>query len=176
MKTSTTQKQNGTKKINRISVVDQVCESLKHDISSHRWIAGDKIPSEGELADAFGVNRLSVRMALQKLNTLGIIETRVGEGSFVTDFSLKPMLMEVAPFYEGDKKYRDIQHMRLLLETDLPEKRDTDIPQGRDAADEAQREFDELTTSLKAALEGVLALRGHHTESSIDSASLELLD
>ena len=57
-------------------------------------------------------------MALQKLNTLGIIETRVGEGSFVRDFSLQPVLSELTVFYEGEDKYRDVQQLRSLLENE----------------------------------------------------------
>ncbi|WP_242968849.1 FadR/GntR family transcriptional regulator [Marasmitruncus massiliensis] len=103
-------------KISRISVVDQVCASIKQDIADGTWKAGDKIPSESEFADIFGVNRLSVRMALQKLSTLGIIETRVGEGSFVCNFSLKPVLSEISVFYSGDDRYHDVQQLRNLLE------------------------------------------------------------
>jgi len=103
-------------KINRVSVVDQVCSSIKNNIAAGIWKAGDRLPAEAEFAEIFGVNRLSVRMALQKLNTLGIIETRVGEGSFVRDFSLKPVLNELAVFYEGEEQFRDIQQMRKLLE------------------------------------------------------------
>lgn len=103
-------------KINRISVVDQVCASIKQDIADNVWKAGDKIPSETELAEMFGVNRLSVRMALQKLSTLGIIETRIGEGSFVRSFSLRPFLSEIAIFYGDDQKFHDVQQLRNLLE------------------------------------------------------------
>ncbi len=103
-------------KINRTSIVDQVCQSIKQDIAAGVWKTGDKLPSEAEFAETFGVNRLSVRMALQKLNTLGIIETRVGEGSFVRNFSLKPVLSELTVFYEGEDKYRDIRQLRNLLE------------------------------------------------------------
>lgn len=103
-------------KINRTSIVDQVSQSIKQDISNGVWRAGDKLPSEAEFAEIFGVNRLSVRMALQKLNTLGIIETRVGEGSFVCNFSLKPVLSELTAFYEGEDKYHDVRQLRNLLE------------------------------------------------------------
>ena len=103
-------------KITRMSVVDQVCASIKQDIADGVWKAGDKIPSEGEFAELFGINRLSVRMALQKLSTLGIIETRVGEGSFVRSFSLRPFLSEIAVFYDDDEKYREVQQLRNLLE------------------------------------------------------------
>lgn len=103
-------------KIRRISLVDQVCASIKQDIVDGIWKAGDKLPSESDFAETFGVNRLSVRMALQKLSTLGIIETRVGEGSFVRDFSLKPMLSEISVFYESKDHYNDVQQLRSLLE------------------------------------------------------------
>lgn len=103
-------------KINRVSIVDQVCASIKQDVADGIWATGDKLPSEAEFAETFGVNRLSVRMALQKLNTLGIIETRVGEGSFVCNFSLKPVLSELSIFYEGEEKYHDVQQLRNLLE------------------------------------------------------------
>lgn len=45
--------------------------------------AGGKIPSENELAQQFGVSRVTVRNALQKLSALELLETRFGEGSFV---------------------------------------------------------------------------------------------
>lgn len=103
-------------KITRMSVVDQVCTAIKQDIADGVWKQGEKIPSEGEFAQIFGVNRLSVRMALQKLNTLGIIETRVGEGSFVKVFSLQPFLDEISIFYEDDEHQGDVQQLRNLLE------------------------------------------------------------
>ncbi len=103
-------------KIKKISVVEQVCDSIKKGITEGRWKPGEKIPSEGEFADSYGVNRLSVRMALQKLNTLGIIETRVGEGSYVSSFSLNPVFHEVAPFFKGIITSREIAELRIVIE------------------------------------------------------------
>ena len=103
--------------VSRVSVVDQVCSSIKQDIADGIWKEGEKLPSEGEFAELFGVNRLSVRMALQKLSTLGIVETRVGEGSFVRSFSLKPIFEEVALFYD-EEKLAEVRQLRYLLESD----------------------------------------------------------
>ncbi|WP_320128081.1 GntR family transcriptional regulator [uncultured Sphaerochaeta sp.] len=103
-------------KISRLSVVDQVCDAIKQDLVKHVWETGDKLPSESEFAQSFGVNRLSVRMALQKLSTLGLIETRVGEGSFVKDFSLKPILREIAVVYSEKERRKDVEQLRNLLE------------------------------------------------------------
>ena len=103
-------------KISRLTVVDQVCDAIKQNMIDHVWEAGDKLPSESEFAQLFGVNRLSVRMALQKLSTLGLIETRVGEGSFVKDFSLKPFLREIAVVYSEKERRKDVEQLRNLLE------------------------------------------------------------
>lgn len=103
-------------KISRLSVVDQVCETIKQDMMNHVLDTGDKLPSESDLAEMFGVNRLSVRMALQKLSTLGLIETRVGEGSFVKDFSLKPFFREIAMIYSDADRRKDVEQLRNLLE------------------------------------------------------------
>ncbi|WP_020614398.1 FadR/GntR family transcriptional regulator [Sediminispirochaeta bajacaliforniensis] len=109
-------KVNSKSRISRVSVVDQVCDAIKHDMFDHVWETGDKLPSESEFAQSFGVNRLSVRMALQKLSTLGLIETRVGEGSFVKDFSLKPILREIAAVYSEKERRKDVEQLRNLLE------------------------------------------------------------
>lgn len=103
-------------KIRRLSVVDQVSDSIKQSLLDQVWKEGDKLPSEGELAEYYGVNRLSVRMALQKLSTLGLIETRVGEGSFVAHFSVQPIFSELAPMYDTKEGRRDVEQLRNLLE------------------------------------------------------------
>ncbi len=110
------------KKIQRISVVDQVCEEIKQNIVDGVWPEETRLPSEGDFAEMFNVNRLSVRMALQKLNTLGIIETRNGEGSYVRRFSLEPLMHEIGSLYAGrdatDDVYKDIMRFRQLIEGD----------------------------------------------------------
>lgn len=108
----------GRAKIQKISIVDQVSDVLKNNIVQGLWKIGEKIPSETELAENFGVNRLSVRMALQKLNTLGIIETKVGEGSFVRKFSLVSVFDEVDVFYSEADKEKDVREMRNLIEAE----------------------------------------------------------
>lgn len=104
------------RKIERISVVDQIAELLKQSILSGKFLPGNKLPSEAEIAQMYGVNRLSVRMALQKLATLGVIETRVGEGSFVKDFSIIPVFEEISDYYDAENNLAEIQEMRHLLE------------------------------------------------------------
>ncbi|MFW5830059.1 MAG: FadR/GntR family transcriptional regulator [Planctomycetota bacterium] len=48
---------------------------------------GDKLPSEKELCELFQVGRSSFREALRALELMGCVETRNGEGTFVTKTS-----------------------------------------------------------------------------------------
>ena len=76
------------KRLHKTSISEEVCEQLKQQIIDREWVPGEKLPSENELAVEMGVSRVTIRQALQKLTVLGLIETRVGEGSFVADFDL----------------------------------------------------------------------------------------
>ena len=74
----------GLKTIEKISVKDQTLEQLKNYILSGVVPLGERLPSERALADALGVGRYSVREALKVLEAVGLLESRVGEGTFLT--------------------------------------------------------------------------------------------
>lgn len=74
------------KPIKRHSLTDQAFDQILQFIVNRQWLPGEKIPSENELAASFNISRVSIRAALQKLIALGLLEARVGEGTFV----LKP--------------------------------------------------------------------------------------
>ena len=60
-------------------VADKILTLLKSDI----WQAGDRLPPERELADAFGVSRTVVREAIKVLEAQGVLETATGSGAYV---------------------------------------------------------------------------------------------
>ena len=43
------------REITRVSIVDQICSSIRQDIADGIWKAGDKLPSEAEFAETFAV-------------------------------------------------------------------------------------------------------------------------
>ena len=49
-------------KISRASIGDQVYQQMKDQIVNGEWKAGDRLPSENELAEQFGVSRVTVPM------------------------------------------------------------------------------------------------------------------
>ncbi len=70
----------------RSSVVDAVADRLRGEILAGRLAAGTRLPSERELSLALGVNRLTLRAALGRLEALGLVATRHGAGTVVTEW------------------------------------------------------------------------------------------
>jgi DNA-binding GntR family transcriptional regulator len=61
----------------------QAAQHLRRQIETGRFPGGERLPSEAELAEVFGVSRLTVRQALGKLSDEGLIDRRQGVGTFV---------------------------------------------------------------------------------------------
>lgn len=66
----------------------QVEQAIAMDIRSGAHAAAGRLPTEGELAARFAVNRHTVRRALAALADKGLVRTEQGRGSFVQDVVL----------------------------------------------------------------------------------------
>lgn len=106
-----------TRKLTKTSLADQVCDSLKEMILND-FAVGDKLPSENEMAAMFGVSRLTVRLALQKLNVQGLILTKIGEGSFVQKFSFDKYMENVSDIMMTPKMLDDLLEFRSCIEVE----------------------------------------------------------
>jgi GntR family transcriptional regulator, arabinose operon transcriptional repressor len=58
-------------------------DHILDEIRGGRLSAGDRVPSEMELANLFGVSRITSKKALQTLNRDGVVERIIGKGTFV---------------------------------------------------------------------------------------------
>ncbi|HEY1955464.1 MAG TPA: GntR family transcriptional regulator [Polyangiaceae bacterium] len=72
--------------IARSSIVDAVVERIRGEILGGRLAAGARLPSERELALALGINRLTLRAALARLEAIGLVVTRHGAGTVVASW------------------------------------------------------------------------------------------
>jgi GntR family phosphonate transport system transcriptional regulator len=59
-------------------------DTLAADLAAGRWVNGDRLPTEAQLAQRFGVNRHTVRRAIAALAEAGLVRARRGAGVFVT--------------------------------------------------------------------------------------------
>jgi GntR family transcriptional regulator len=67
----------------RIPLYYQLENVLREKITSGNFEAGDRIPTELELIEEYGVSRITVRQALQALAEEGLIERKQGRGTVV---------------------------------------------------------------------------------------------
>ncbi len=65
------------------SAVDFVVSTFRSALIERKLKAGDRVPSETELAEAMGVSRGTVREAMKILSSFGIVDIRRGNGSFI---------------------------------------------------------------------------------------------
>ena len=92
--------------VERSKLRDVVASRLKEFIIEGQLRTGDRLPTETELAEKFGVSRLSLREATKSLEFLGIVEARPGRGLTVGKVNMErvteylgfhPALQEVSP-------------------------------------------------------------------------------
>ncbi len=68
-----------------MSKYQSVISWLTEQIDSGKFSPGEKIPSENELCDRFGLSRQTIRHAISKLIDDGLVESRQGSGTYVSD-------------------------------------------------------------------------------------------
>jgi GntR family transcriptional regulator, transcriptional repressor for pyruvate dehydrogenase complex len=80
----------------RVSAVDGAFHGLRHMIASGRLVAGQKFPPEADLCDELGVSRGSLREAVRMLSALGVIESRHGSGTYVSQLRPEEIIGSLA--------------------------------------------------------------------------------
>jgi len=77
-------------------IYEEIVRQIKTLVQEGRLKSGDKLPPERDLAERFKVSRPSVREALRALESMGLIEIRPGEGTFVRESSVESLIAPLA--------------------------------------------------------------------------------
>ncbi len=77
-------------------IYEEIVRQIKGMIAEGRLKSGDQLPPERDLAEKFLVSRTSVREALRALESVGLIEIRPGEGTFVREVSVEALIEPLA--------------------------------------------------------------------------------
>lgn len=111
-----------TERVKRITIGEQVYEQLKERILRREWTPGEKLPSENELSENFGVSRITIRQAIQKMATLGIVETKFGDGTYVLPYTPGMVMNNIIPFaYLGENSLLEVLEFRKVIEAPTAE-------------------------------------------------------
>ena len=104
--------------IKKISVVDSVVEAMLNAIQTGRFTPGHKIPSERVLTQEFGVSRTALREAFQKLEQLGKITIRQGDGTYLNPPTAENVRGEISLAFDlGTAGMNQYLEARESLET-----------------------------------------------------------
>jgi len=135
------------KPIKKESVRGQVFWQFRDQILRRTWPPGSKLPSEHELSRTMGVSRVSIREGIQHLVSLGILETRHGEGTFVRELSGQVHFNALIPLLVLD----DINILHVLEYRRIVEK--------GTAALAAERATDQDLVEMEAVYEQMVQVR-----------------
>lgn len=95
------------------SLASQLVDSLRTHIEAGGWPVGTRIPSEQALMEELGVGRSTLREALGALAHLGLLEARMGDGTYVRASSeLQSVMVRRASAAQRD----NVLELRTVLE------------------------------------------------------------
>lgn len=147
----------------RVSRASQdIVQQIKTKLFAGHLAPGDRLPSEKELAEQFGLSRITVRDALRILESQGLISIKVGAGggAFVTDprnQSSNELLTDLLRLQRAST--RELVEARLVIETSIV----TFAAERATAADLAA-----MQKAIDAARAGAAAGDPHFTPHSVD--------
>lgn len=78
----------------------QIHNKIKQDIENKKWAVGERIPAERQLAEEFDVSRMTLRQAIKTLEDEGILERRLGSGTYVANQKVQEIMSGVMSFTE----------------------------------------------------------------------------
>jgi GntR family transcriptional repressor for pyruvate dehydrogenase complex len=127
-----------------LSQTDVVVQSIKGMITRGDLSAGSRLPIEKDLADVLGVSRGSLREGVRALCIMGVLETRQGDGTYVTSLDSTLLLAPMAFMVDlqGPEHRHDLHLVRRVLESEA-------------AARAALRISDDDAAAARALLDGM---------------------
>ncbi len=90
---------------------------LRQGIREGRWRAGDRLPTEAQLVEQFGVSRMTVNRALRELQLEGLLRREQGRGSFVAPLERVAARLELRDLHadvaaRGHHYEAEVLHLR----------------------------------------------------------------
>jgi GntR family transcriptional repressor for pyruvate dehydrogenase complex len=103
--------------IKRNAVVEDIVEAVRQSLIDGTLSPGQRLPTESELGEQFGVGRNAVREAMKMLSALGAVEVRRGDGTYIVDEPsstiLNPLIFAVLL---KTRTTKELYELRLITE------------------------------------------------------------
>jgi len=103
--------------IKRTSATDEAFKALHDMITSGGLKNGDKLPSQGRLAEQFGVSRNTIREAVNRLTVIGLLNAKQGVGTLVNTSSTSGSIASLSGhFLLQPSSVREFMEARIVIE------------------------------------------------------------
>jgi len=138
---------------------DKVAEMMLDTILSRRLQVGDRLPSERELGEQFGVSRTVVREAVRALVAKGVIEVRSGSGLRVAAVDAAAVTESMSLYLRGGAlDFEKVHEVRALLEVHIAgvaaeRATDADLARLREVHERMERERADVEAAARDDLE-----------------------
>jgi GntR family transcriptional regulator, transcriptional repressor for pyruvate dehydrogenase complex len=138
---------------------DKVADMMLETIMSDRLKVGDRLPSERELGEQFGVSRTVIREAVRALVTKGVIEVRSGSGLRVAAVDADAVSESMSLFLRGGTlDFEKVHEVRTVLEVHLAglaaeRATDEDVARLREIHERMQQETSDVEAAALDDLE-----------------------
>lgn len=151
--------------IHTARLYEQIVEQIEASILKGELKPGEKLPSERELAEQFGVSRTAIREAVKALTQKGLVEVHMGRGTFVinsTPLAVRHSLGLVVKL-DGSEGTRSLVEVREILEPEIAalaagRARDEHIKMMQDAVAMMDASLQDIDAFIEADLDFHLAL------------------
>lgn len=98
---------------------DKVATQIRETIVAHELRPGQRLPSERELGEQFGVSRTVIREALRSLRAMGLIES-IGRGNRVASVNRATVAETMSLFLQGRPiSYEKVHEVRAMVEVEV---------------------------------------------------------
>lgn len=103
--------------LKRMSAADEAFKALHDMIMSGQLKHGDKLPSQGKLAEQFGLSRNTIREAINKLAAMGLLAVKQGIGTLINISSPSAYMASLADhLLLQPATVRDFMEARAIIE------------------------------------------------------------
>lgn len=142
-------------------LTDQIAEVLAQRIRGGELVPGERLPTEKDMAELFGVSRSVVREAVSMLKYDGLVETRQGSGVFVSSNPNTRSFRIECGLLGGIADLRAVFELRGIVESAAAAL----AAERRDPEDIAilRSHLEAMATDIAAGREGVDADTAFHT-------------
>lgn len=132
----------------------QLAQALEHELVEGKWKAGERLPSEPEMCEHFGVSRSTVRQALARLDQQGLVSRHKGRGPRARDHREKSWLLQsVEGFFQDEVSRLGMQVSSEILRLEVGRH-----PRWASEALEVPSDEQGVTLERLRSVEGLVAL------------------